>query len=443
MAFSTIQGSGAPDTFVGTSGVDAIALVNSAGSFFLGAQEADDNIQIINSGSALYGGVLSSSTLKGGAGVDTFTIGSAGAANQSTYTGVFFNGNAGRDTFAIQANDTLVASTLHGGAANDTVTTGINTTSLINGNKGIDTITTGAASTSSTIFGGGGGDILTLGAAAFTSSLLSGDKDNDTISVGTAANSLNGSTFLGGAGVDSIVFTGTGAANDVILIGGGDDVDTLTLAAGHAATSTTIDGGSGNDVITTGAAAGTNLVTVIGGSGSDQITAGGADAVRLMYTGTDQGGAGASTASTAVAAAGDTITGLDIGAAGAPGSLTFSAAALVGTGSALDAAGAWDMNTAGVYNAAAVDFNQVVGTATYANVAAAVTAVIGTVTGDVGDVGYIVFGGGTAAANDAAIVQVTLGSTKAGVALNAADQVAIYAAGGAGTAFDGTINFVA
>ena len=64
-------------------------------------------------------------------------------------------------------------------------------------------------------------------------------------------------------------------------------------------------------------------------------------------------------------------------------------------------------------------------------------------TGDVGDVGYIVFGGGTAAANDAAIVQVTLGSTKAGAALNAADQVAIYAAGGAGTAFDGTINFVA
>jgi len=443
LAFSTIQGSGgAPDSFVGTSGVDSIVLVNSDGNYFLGAQQAGDNITFQTTGNVLYDGVVSNATIKGGQGTDTLTWNTAVGAN-TFYSSAFVNGNSDRDTITTNALDTFLTSTIHGGAANDTLTlNSALTSSVVNGNKGIDTIVTANVINGSTVFGGGGGDLITLGAAPFTNSTVSGDLGNDAIAVNTAGNSLNNSTFQGGDGVDSIIFTGTGAANDVVYINGNDGIDTLTLAAGHAATSTTIEGGVGDDIITTGGAAVTNLVTVVGGEGADTITAAGADAVRVIYNGTNQGGASASVVSNAVAAVGDTITGLDMGAV-AQSALTFSAAALNGTGSALDAAGAWDMNAAGVYNAAGVDFNLAGGTATYAQIAAAATAVFGTVTGDLGDIGYIVFGGPTAAASDAAIVQVTLGSTKANAALNAADQVAIYAIGGAGTAFDGTVNFIA
>ena len=145
MAFSTIQGSGgAPDSFVGTTGVDALAIANSDGNFFVGANAGNDNIIISNTGAPLYAGVLSTSTVKGGAGRDTLNIGTA--ANASTYTNLFINGNGDRDniTFA-RLTDAIIASTIKGGAGNDTMNTAALTSALVNGNKGVDTITVSAA----------------------------------------------------------------------------------------------------------------------------------------------------------------------------------------------------------------------------------------------------------------------------------------------------------
>ena len=251
MAFSTIQGSGgAPDSFVGTTGVDSIAIANSSGNFFLGAQESNDVVNLLFS--ANDPGVISNSTLKGGQGSDTFIT-----TGNLVYSGIFLNGNSDGDSITFAAGSSLNASTVQGGQGNDTITTGIATSALINGNKNADTLNVNGATASSSLYGGQGADTIQLGAVAVTNTVISGDNDNDTINQAVGA-SLLGSTLGGGQGNDTIT---VGAATSTVIANGDDGNDTIVTGA----SADTIDGGAGNDNITAGA--GIDVMT--GGAGQD------------------------------------------------------------------------------------------------------------------------------------------------------------------------------
>lgn len=288
MAFSTIQGSGgAPDSFVGTSGVDSIAIANSSGNFFVGAQESNDVVNLLSS--ANDPGVISTSTLKGGQGSDAFIT-----AGTIVYSGIFLNGNSDGDTIAFSAGSSLNASTVQGGQGNDTITTGVATSSLINGNKNADTLNIGGATASSSFYGGQGADTIQLGVVDVTNTVISGDNDNDTINqIGGA--SLLGSTLSGGQGNDTIT---VGVATSTVIANGGDGNDTIVTGT----SADTIDGGAGNDRIT-------------GGAGIDVMT-GGADQDTFVQS---VSGLGATATATVIAgtswSVGDTLTfgnGVDI-----------------------------------------------------------------------------------------------------------------------------------
>ena len=284
MAFQTIPGTGgAPDSYVGTSGVDSVTITNNNSAVDLVAYDSNDSVNVANAS-----GVVNGYTLKGGSGNDVFT------ANTTTIAGnSFFNGNAGNDVITLNAFNSVsvTSSAIRGGQGNDTFQlTGSANVSLVNGNMDDDTITTAAASNSS-IFGGQGVDTLNIGGATVLT-VINGDRDNDRINLGNVANStLNQSTVYGGAGNDTItVLAGLATSTDTSIYGG-EGNDTLNGAA--AVVAVRLYGEAGNDNITGGTvndvlqgAAGNDTIT--GGAGADTITGGtGADLLT--------GGAGADT----------------------------------------------------------------------------------------------------------------------------------------------------
>ena len=428
MAFSTIQGSGgAPDSFVGTTGVDAIAIANSSGNFFLGGNTGADQITVLNSGSNLYGGVLSSATIKGGAAADTLTIGNA---NNTIYTGLFTNGGADRDTITVAAGDTVLASTIQGGKANDTINTGILTSSKVNGNKGVDTITLTGAGTAASVFGGGGNDVITDGNVAYTQTLISGDLGNDTVTLGNAGASIDALTVRGGAGVDTITLGNAGvAANDDIFVAGNDGADTIT-GTSVAVTEVTLSGGAGNDTITVS----NGTSTVIGGLGTDTMTAA-AQVDMFLYNAQGQGGAGVSATAATALVDGDTINAFNTAGEDL---ITFdSSETLVGSSATFGtgAANAWNLNTSGVFalTGTTVEYVNATGLA-----ASTIAASVGTVVGDAGDKAYFTVRDTTTATQNL-VVGVTLGTTRAvgnGTALNAGDTVELVAVVNAGAILD-------
>jgi len=419
LAFSTIQGSGgAPDSFVGTSGVDSIAIANSDGNFFVGGQEANDLITSVDSGSALYPGVLSNATAKGGQGADTITI--TGSGNGSIFISTFINGNSNGDTINVAngAGDVISVSTVQGGQGNDTLNVGLTgsaTSIFVNGNVNADTITSGGAS--STIYGGQGNDTLRIFAPG--SATISGDNDNDNIAL-TDNVGINNATFLGGQGNDTISVALRTTGTDSIRIYGNDGTDTITGTGAGATGNTTIDGGAGIDFITTNVA---GTTTVNGGDGSDTIANDGAT-INWYTSATEGGSFSGSTSTAAIGGAYDTITGFLIAA----DAIAFSASALTGTASVAVANGAptaANFNTTGViaYTAAASGLTDL---STYANVLTALnTAGANSFTGDAGDIGYVFLEDTAGVGYQLFAVQ--LGSTKAGVALNNSDNIAFVA----------------
>ena len=408
MAFSTIQGSGgAPDSFVGTSGVDAIAVANSTGNFFLGANAAADNIQVLNSGAASYSDVLATSTMKGGAGDDTMTLGNATA---TIFTGLFANGGADKDTITSNVANSFIASTIQGGKANDTITLGIVTSSKVNGNLGNDTVSVDAATTASSVYGGGGNDVINAGTAAFTKSLISGDKGNDIITLEGTNTSIDDLTIKGGDGVDTIDVSDNGATTDEgIFVAGNAGADTIT-GSDNAVTKISLYGGAGNDTITSGAGA----VTVVGGAGNDTMAAG-AGSNTFLYTDRGQSASTSGSAtSTSTYTGGDSITAFQ--SAGTDVITLDASEMLVGSSATVAAGGAnsWNLNNTGLY-ACTADL----GDATFNEV----TLTIGTVTGDAGDVAYVAFYDGT----DSHLFEVQLGTKKTAAALNAGDTVTLIA----------------
>jgi len=319
LAFSTIQGSGgAPDSFVGTSGVDTITLINSTGNFFLGAQEDNDFVSF--TATALEPAVITGSTIRGGSGDDTL-LGFVGIAG--FFNGVFVNGNAGNDQLNF-ATTSLSGSTVQGGQGSDTITIGgfgtTFTSSLVNGNKDNDSITIGSISNNSSIFGGQGNDSINI-TASLNGSIVNGDNDNDTINVTPGATSVAGSTILGGDGNDTITtaLATVAVGTPGLLIDGGAGNDSIT----GTITSDTIVGGVGNDSI----ASSGGLDVITGGVGFDQITLTGfvsavvTNSETLVYGSAQDGGdtlLGAGFTTGALALGGDVIRLLVAGFAGSP-----------------------------------------------------------------------------------------------------------------------------
>jgi Ca2+-binding RTX toxin-like protein len=280
LAFTTTQGSGANDatTFVGTSGVDSINLINVATPVFLGAQQGND---VIAFNSNLYTDTVSGYTLRGGAGNDSIT-----AATSVVFNAGFINGNAGNDTITLRA---VESSTVFGGQGADIITTGALGNTRVNGNAGNDAITV-ANATSSSIFAGQGQDTITVSGAVI-GSVIQGDNDVDGINL---TGSYTSSTINGNAGNDTITVGAITAFTDSTVFGGAGD-DTITAAASTVAV--VISGDDGADILV-----GSNFAdTIIGGDGNDTITGG-------LLADTMTGGAGVNRFVIAVGNAGNTAT---------------------------------------------------------------------------------------------------------------------------------------
>ena len=267
MAFTTVKGSGgAPDSFVGTSGVDAIAFTASRATYFLGAQADNDVVAWV--GTATSPITVTDATIKGGAGNDLFT------ATNTVFASVFINGNAGDDVFEFWPGPTsFLGSTLQGGQGDDLINLDTVSSSVVNGNKGDDTIEVDQVSNSS-IYGGQGDDSIYL-FSSVQNTLIDGGLGNDLISGnedGTSAFTASGNdgsdTMYGGSGKDTLNgdlgndFIDGGAGNDTI--NGGKGGDTLTGGNG----SNTFVLATGDSFAATSGAA--NAVTF--GNGIDWIT---------------------------------------------------------------------------------------------------------------------------------------------------------------------------
>lgn len=291
MAFTTVAGAASTDatSYVGTSGIDALALVNPEGPLFVGAQQAADVLTITDSGSALYGAAITSATIKGGAGADAINF--AGNARGMTLANGFINLNAGDDTLTMRAADNVAGASIFGGQGADTITTGVLSASFLNGNKGNDTLTVTGNSVSSTARGGAGNDAIAVN-ANFTSSLIAGDAGNDTFTSSVVGNALTSSTVQGNAGNDTVNFAGQ--TGSTLTLRGGADNDTVT----GGTLDDTIFGDAGNDSIT-------------GGTGDDSITTGDGNDTVLNEAAT----AASATAVAATIAVGNSVTfanGIDV-----------------------------------------------------------------------------------------------------------------------------------
>ena len=263
MAFTTIPGTGATDAtqYTGTTGIDALALVNS-GAADVRAFQANDGVTWTN-----FSNVTTGLSIRGGQGNDTLT---PGAVATGLLSGSFVNGNKDRDVFGTAALplDSVANTTLFGGQGNDTILMsqvagrGLATGSILNGNKNSDTITTNGLAASS-VFGGQGIDTLNINGAS-NGSKVQGDLDGDTITLG--AGTLNGTTINGNAGADTITDGGIITASNTSTVFGGAGNDTITI--NQATVGVILSGDNGNDTVTAGV--GTDNLT--GGAGTDSLT---------------------------------------------------------------------------------------------------------------------------------------------------------------------------
>lgn len=218
------------------------------------------------------------STMTGGAGNDTFT----GGANADVLTG-----GAGGDT-------------LGGGGGNDSIT----------GDAGNDQITGGTGN--DTMIGGDGND--TFADAALNVESVSGGAGNDTFTIATTGNLTSADTISGGDGTDTINFTVAGAdvnlTTDVaaltnvssvenFLVSGMDGADTVTVndgvvsaAGGNLNLQITGSTGASNVINASAVLGSTNVVTFTDtaslattysmGNGQDVVSMGaGNDAITL------------------------------------------------------------------------------------------------------------------------------------------------------------------
>jgi Ca2+-binding RTX toxin-like protein len=258
--------------FYGGIGADLISAANAANVTIYADATSSDTA---GGADSLVFGSFTSSTVYGAAGSDTLLV-------NYTHDKVYVDLGTGASLFTGAGG--ITASTLIGGASNDTFNFGVNgiTSTSIVGGAGVNSFKVGAF-VSSTVTSGDSNDTFAFNSNVTRSSILGGG-GNDSFSV---AGGFNNSTLLGGAGADSASFVGVMTASRVDLSGtgnslisasgninastllGGAGADTLNLT-GAGVTSTRVIAGASNDIINFSAyVTGTSIV---GGAGNDSVT---------------------------------------------------------------------------------------------------------------------------------------------------------------------------
>lgn len=294
MAFTTIQGSGsAPDSFLGSAGVDVIALQNQSDATFLSAREADDTVTFTS-----FTGLVSNYSLYGGQGSDTLQA--QGGTNLSNSFVSFDDGN---DTITLNS---VTSATIQGNAGNDVVTTnGAIVSALVNGNQGNDTLNTAAGAAGGSIFGGAGFDQITLTGNFSSGSRVQANTDDDAIVIAAGA-VINGSTINGNEGNDNIIVGAiTTFATSSIYGGTGND----TINAGGSATGITFVSNAGND----NATGSTGADTFFNDSGNDTIAGGNGNDTYTLTSGNNSVTTGAGNDNVSTSTGNDNINGVDGG----------------------------------------------------------------------------------------------------------------------------------
>jgi Ca2+-binding RTX toxin-like protein len=267
LAFTTTPGTGgAPDSFVGTAGVDAITLVGSTTNFFVGAQGDNDSISFLpeNLFAPL---VVSNGTVRAGAGDDLI----ASPLPTAIFNNVLFNGNKGNDTILL--NGAIQGSSIFGGEDNDNIEIGalidgespvptvpsVIVSTLVNGNKGEDEIEILGFVQNSSIRGGQGGDEIEV-EGIIENTLISGDLGDDEIVIlGSVENS-----FINGGDGDDLIVLNADIEDSFIEGGDGDDL----ISSNGIIVDSAIDGGDGEDAIYVDGSEGS---LIAGGEGDDLI----------------------------------------------------------------------------------------------------------------------------------------------------------------------------
>jgi hypothetical protein len=204
---------------------------------------------------------LNGATLAGGTGNDTVELLEVAASAN----GLLLDTNGGADLYTISGQ--TFSGQIRGGAGGDTIN--------LNGGNTLNDLALGD-----------GSDVIALSGALTlqTNGTVAGGAGSDIIS-GAANNVFSGSTFLMGAGADTIKFSGTFNSGQINMGGGADviDFDTIDNFANG-----TIQGGAGSDTIDLAGALTAGNVFL--GDGSDNLTISGSN---LRATGGVFGGAGA------------------------------------------------------------------------------------------------------------------------------------------------------
>jgi len=266
---------------------DGNDVFSAAGSTATGAAFATAVTVYGGNGNDTLRGGDGDDALDGGDGNDTFQTGTADDGSE-TYVG-----GAGADVVDYSTRTAALTVTMDGtttgndGEASeaDKISDDIET---VKGGAGADSFT---GNGSANIFYAGGGADTLIGAGGVD--LLYGEAGDDTFDEEAAP--TGGDTFTGGAGTDTIDYSGRSAdttikldnsatsgesgetdkiSTDVENVLGGSAIDTIT----GSAVANVIDGGDGNDVISSLAGAD----TITGGDGNDTMTGGTEDDTFLM-----------------------------------------------------------------------------------------------------------------------------------------------------------------
>jgi len=260
----TVDGSTSNDTFEVITGASAVTVKALAGddTVKLSAINPSDSLFALSDGEDTFsistanatGMDFQSSTVRGGAGEDTISIGTY----SSEVNSVQVRGNEGNDTLNLNLTSldgTASAIDLQGNAGNDVISVTADDDiydSTIGGGKGADDITyVGGTFNDSTLIGGFGTDTATADM----------DVKSSLIQLGNGTDDATDSS-------DTLIYSGM-MANSTVKGGAGDDVLTLELL--DNSTATIIEGNLGADDINVSAAGDYESIEIRGGAGNDTI----------------------------------------------------------------------------------------------------------------------------------------------------------------------------
>ena len=430
----------AADTLTGGDGIDTFTVIST---------DTDTVITDLGKGGADV--LIVSSAANGvNAAVTADYTATSGTANSKSIEDVVLNAASGVDINMVSAegvygydiNGGQAASTLGGSKFADSID-GNAAADNIAGNGGNDTINGGAGA--DTVSGGAGDDIFTVTTGAShqiaTDEIDGGTGTNKFILPTPATGGLTTAYEFDFDKIDNLLSIETDAigtatkdqnvtisaiaedTQQVVAIDGSSVTRTnsdLKVVNNAASSSTTfsLTGGSGADTLD----GSTGADTIIGGAGGDALS-GDTGADVFSYTATSQGATAVSVTAGGTGttlALGDTIT--DFAAGTGNDDLNFADASFVGSvaASTSGAAGSWNMNTHAVYAVTGVDMAFTATTTTAANIATA----LGNVTGDDGDIGYVLMTDDADSIAKYELFQVELNNDRAGAAVATTDDIA-------------------